>query len=46
MIASAPSDFTEMVNMGVWLEEAVLEGRLTKETEASGSSKKYGNTFS
>ena len=32
MVASAPSDFTEMVNMGVRLEEAVREGRLTKET--------------
>ena len=29
MIASAPSDFTEMVNMGVRLEEGVREGRLT-----------------
>ena len=46
MVTSAPSDFTEMVNMGVRLEEAVREGRLTKEIEASSSSKKYGNTFS
>ncbi|KAI5441686.1 hypothetical protein KIW84_010943 [Lathyrus oleraceus] len=40
----APSDFTEMVNMGIWLEEGVREGRLSKE-EAS-SSKRYGNNFS
>ena len=45
MVASAPSDFTEMVNMGVRLEEAVREGRLTKETETSSSSKKYGSAF-
>ena len=31
MIVSAPSDFTEMVNMGMRLEEGVREGRLTKE---------------
>ncbi|KAI5398873.1 hypothetical protein KIW84_064311 [Lathyrus oleraceus] len=41
---SAPSDFTEMVNMGIRLEEGVREGRLSKE-EAS-TSKKYGNSFS
>ena len=28
MVASAPSDFTEMVGMGIYLEEAVREGRL------------------
>ena len=31
MVASAPSDFTEMVSMGVRLEEAVREGHLTKD---------------
>ena len=30
MVASVPSDFTEMVGMGVHLEEAVREGRLTR----------------
>ena len=30
MVVSEPSDFTEMVSMGVRLEEAVREGRLTK----------------
>lgn len=38
MVASAPSDFTEMVGMGMCLEEAVREGRLTK--EATGTSKR------
>ena len=31
MVASTPSDFTEMVSMGVHLEEAVREGRSTKD---------------
>ena len=44
MIASAPSDFTEMVNMGMRLEERVREGRLSKD-EAS-TSKRYGSSFS
>ena len=43
MVANAPSDFTEMVGVGVRLEEAVREGRLTR-SENSGSTKKpsYG----
>ena len=43
MVASASSDFTEMVGMGIWLEEAVREGRLTK-SESSRNMKKpsYG----
>ncbi|KAI5438127.1 hypothetical protein KIW84_024028 [Lathyrus oleraceus] len=40
MIASAPSDFTEMVNMGMCLEEGVREGRLTR--EEGSSAKRYG----
>ena len=45
MVASAPSDFTEMVGMGIRLEGAVREGRLTK-SEGSGGAKKpsYGFT--
>ena len=43
MIASAPSDFTEMVNMGMRLEEGVKEGRLTRE---EGSSAKHYGVFS
>ncbi|KAK2436742.1 hypothetical protein QL285_021714 [Trifolium repens] len=42
MIASAPNDFTEMVNMGMRLEEGVREGRLVK---ASGSSNIYTRKF-
>ena len=40
MIGNAPSDFTEMVNMGMRLEEGVREGRLAK--DESSSSKRYG----
>ncbi|KAI5408455.1 hypothetical protein KIW84_054333 [Lathyrus oleraceus] len=43
IIASAPSDFTEMVNMGIRLEEGVREGRLSRD-EAS-TSKRYGSNF-
>jgi hypothetical protein len=42
MIASAPNDFTEMVNMGMRLEEGVREGRLVK---ASGSSNIHTRKF-
>jgi hypothetical protein len=45
MIASAPSDFTEMVNMGMRLEEGVREGRLARESGPSGNMKKFGNDF-
>ncbi|KAI5434524.1 hypothetical protein KIW84_021381 [Lathyrus oleraceus] len=41
MIASAPSDFTEMVNTGMRLEEGVREGRLTR--EEGSSAKCYGS---
>jgi hypothetical protein len=41
MIASAPSYFTEMVNMGMILEEGVREGRLTR--EEGSSAKRYGS---
>lgn len=42
MVASAHSDFTDIVNMGLRLEESVCEGRL-KEGGSSESSKKYWN---
>ncbi|XP_058725876.1 uncharacterized protein LOC131597183 [Vicia villosa] len=45
MIASAPSDFTEMVNMGMRLEEGVRTGRLTKEGGSSSGTKKFGSSF-
>ena len=45
MVASSPSDFTEMVGMGVRLEEAVREGRLTKGEGSRGVKKPaYGFT--
>ena len=43
MISSAPSDFTEKVNMGMRLEEGVREGWLWKEEVSS--SKRYGGSF-
>ena len=46
MIASAPSDFTEMVNMGTRLEKAIREGRLTKEAGVSSHVEKFANNFS
>ncbi|XP_058726476.1 uncharacterized protein LOC131597828 [Vicia villosa] len=45
MVASAPTDFTEMVNMGMRLEEGVREGRLIMESGSSIGTKKYGNNF-
>ncbi|KAI5387351.1 hypothetical protein KIW84_073468 [Lathyrus oleraceus] len=44
MIASAPSDFIEMVNMGIRLEEGVHEVRLSKDEVST--SKKYVSSFS
>ncbi|XP_050897818.1 uncharacterized protein LOC127104690 [Lathyrus oleraceus] len=46
MIAIIPSDFIEMVNMGMRLDEAVREGHLTKEANASSHVKKFTNNFS
>ncbi|XP_058757379.1 uncharacterized protein LOC131630634 [Vicia villosa] len=45
MIASAPVDFTEMVGMGVRLEEAVREGRLVQGESSSGNARRYGSSF-
>ena len=42
MVASAPNDFTEMVNMGLRLEEGVCEGQL-KEGSLFDGSIKYGD---
>jgi hypothetical protein len=41
MIVSAPSDFTEMVNMGMRLKEGVREGRLAKESDSSSGTRKF-----
>jgi hypothetical protein len=45
MIASAPSDFTEMVNMGMRLEEGVREGRLARKSDPSSGARKFGSSF-
>lgn len=42
MVASAPSDFTKMVNMGLILEDGVRNGRLKVGSSYDGS-RKYGN---
>ena len=46
MIASAPSDFTEMVNMGMRLEKGLPEGSLVRESAPANNVKKFGNNFS
>src|SRR4051812_32372227 len=45
MIASALSDVTEKVNMGMRLEEGVRMGRLTKESGSSSGTKKFESGF-
>ena len=45
MVASAPHDFTEMVGMGVRLEEGVREGRLSKDGASTNGAKKFSNGF-
>lgn len=45
MAASAPNNFTEMVGMGVHLEEGVREGQFTMESGSSNKIKKYGSDF-
>src|ERR1043165_6428314 len=45
MIASAPGDFTEMVSMGMRLEEGVQIGRLTKEIGSSSGTKRVRTGF-
>ncbi|KAK2450206.1 hypothetical protein QL285_009336 [Trifolium repens] len=44
MVASAPNNFTEMVGMGMRLEEGVREGRLVNEN-APANNAKFGNNF-
>lgn len=45
MVASAPTDFTEMVSMGMRLEKGVREGRLIKESTIVEVSKKFNGNF-
>ncbi|KAK2369039.1 hypothetical protein QL285_082195 [Trifolium repens] len=44
MVASAPNNFTEMVAMGMRLEEGVREGRLVN-GNAPANNAKFGNNF-
>jgi hypothetical protein len=47
MIASAPNNFTDMVNMDMRLEEGVREGRLAKESGSSNiHTRNFGRNFS
>ena len=45
MVASAPGDFTEIVSIGMRLEEGVRTGCLTKETGSSSGTKRVGTGF-
>ncbi|GAU46908.1 hypothetical protein TSUD_299590 [Trifolium subterraneum] len=45
MVASSTNDFTELVNIGMRLEERVRQGRLVKENVPTNSVKKFGNNF-
>lgn len=45
MVASAPTDFTKMVSMGMRLEEGVREGRLIKENAPTGGPRKIVESF-
>ncbi|KAK2403174.1 hypothetical protein QL285_052635 [Trifolium repens] len=45
MVASAPNNFTEMVAMGLRLEEGVREGRLVKGDTPTNNAKRFGNGY-
>ncbi|GAU18577.1 hypothetical protein TSUD_325690 [Trifolium subterraneum] len=46
MVGVVSRSFTEMVEMGMCLEEGVRQGRLTKEKAPTNTAKRYGNNFS
>ncbi|GAU51898.1 hypothetical protein TSUD_416830, partial [Trifolium subterraneum] len=46
MVGIVSRSFTEMVEMGMCLEEGVRQGRLIKENAPTSTTKKYGNSFS
>jgi len=46
MVESVPRDFSEMVSIGMRLEEGVREGRLIKESVPAGSSKRKDHEVS
>ncbi|KAK2369196.1 hypothetical protein QL285_082345 [Trifolium repens] len=45
MVASVPNNFTEMVGMGMRLEEGVRQGRLVNGNAPANNAKKFGNNF-
>src|SRR4030043_219123 len=45
MIGVASHNFTDMVGMGMRIEEALRVGRLSREGAPSNQAKKYGNNF-
>ncbi|GAU49857.1 hypothetical protein TSUD_374390 [Trifolium subterraneum] len=46
MVGIVSRSFTEMVEMGMCLEEGVRQGRLIRENAPTKTAKKYGNNFS
>ncbi|GAU51875.1 hypothetical protein TSUD_416600 [Trifolium subterraneum] len=46
MVGIVSRSFTEMVEMGMCLEEGIHQGRLIKENAPTSTNKKYGNSFS
>ncbi|GAU50278.1 hypothetical protein TSUD_409140 [Trifolium subterraneum] len=46
MVGVVSRSFTEMVEMGMCLEEGVRQGRLTRENALTNTAKKYGSSFS
>ncbi|GAU51903.1 hypothetical protein TSUD_416880 [Trifolium subterraneum] len=46
MVGVVSRSFTEMVEMGMCLEEGVRQGRLTREKTLTNAAKRYGNNFS
>jgi len=46
MVGSVPRDFSEMVSIGMRLEEGVREGRLIEESIPVGSSKRKDHEVS
>jgi len=46
MVGSVPKDFSEMVSIGMRLEEGVQEGRLIKDSVPAGNSKRKDHEVS
>jgi len=45
MVGSTSHEFTEMVGMGMRIEEGIHEGRLTKGSASASGSKSFGNNY-